>query len=319
MPPRTNKSGTWTCVLRLLRRTGGNSAIEYALLLAIIAGALLTAATVVGFMARDTLTIAAGGAGTGAHPAQHGRARSRQAEEDPADRAETTPLVSLYTVSYLQLAEVAIVLVLSGFLWHRLRKTLNAKRNGDAEDESETASQVPQLNHDAIFEKRQQIFNILANNMQALFESRLEVGHLMSRRVTKVAPGDSAEEVERLMREKRLRHMLVCSRDGRLEGIISDRDLARSEARTAAELMTRDPITVTPDAQVSPAITQLIQQRISCLPVVDDNGAVCGVLTTTDLMMALQCSMQMLQRIAQEVRSTTQPRTADVETPVCAS
>ncbi len=64
--------------------------------------------------------------------------------------------------------------------------------------------------------------------------------------------------------------------------------------------MTSDPHTVSADSLVSPAMTTLMNWRISCLPVVDDDK-VLGVITTTDLMMALQVTLQMMQKVAKQV------------------
>jgi CBS domain-containing protein/Flp pilus assembly pilin Flp len=301
---------------RFFAGASGNSVVEYALLLAIIAGALLTAATVVGFVARDTLSVAGATVGGNISADADGADNSAAPRQPPRSTTSALPAISLYTVSYVQLGVVAIVVLLSGLLWSRLRKTHGAK--GQEQEGAEPEYAEPRLNHDAIFEKRQAIYNILTNDMQAMFESRILVGHLMSRHVTKVAPGDATDDVVELMREKRLRHLLVCDRDGRLLGIISDRDLAKSSAGTAAELMTRDPITVEPDTLVSPAVTLLIQRRISCLPVVDSDGVLRGVLTTTDLMMTLQCAMQILQRIAKEVKSPLREPEATTISSVCA-
>ena len=86
----------------------------------------------------------------------------------------------------------------------------------------------------------------------------------------------------------------------KLVGIISDRDLAKTNAKTAADLMTADPLSVEPDTLINPAITLLVQKRISCLPVVK-NQHLMGVLTTTDLMMALQCTLQVLNKVAVQI------------------
>lgn len=51
---------------------------------------------------------------------------------------------------------------------------------------------------------------------------------------------------------------------------------------------------------VSPAITLLVRRRISSLPVVAGEELV-GVLTTTDLMMALQCALHALQKVSTEI------------------
>ncbi|MDA0267160.1 MAG: CBS domain-containing protein [Cyanobacteria bacterium] len=55
-------------------------------------------------------------------------------------------------------------------------------------------------------------------------------------------------------------------------------------ANTVAEVMTRDPITIQPGAPLQDAIQLLAEHRISGLPVVDANGALCGVLSESDLM-----------------------------------
>ena len=172
------------------------------------------------------------------------------------------------------------------------------------EEEDDVANANGEL-HDRVFLKRQEIFRILAKDMEILLlKSRLNVLHVMSRHVTSVAPQTSVDEVRRIMKEEHLRHLLVCRND-ELVGIISDRDLRKTEARTAEDLMTPDPITVEPQTLLNPAITQMVQKRISCLPVVHE-GAVVGVLTSTDLMMTLQCALQVLRRVAGEVAGSSE-------------
>ncbi|TMI99641.1 MAG: CBS domain-containing protein [Alphaproteobacteria bacterium] len=52
----------------------------------------------------------------------------------------------------------------------------------------------------------------------------------------------------------------------------------------ARDVMTRDVITVAPDASVLEAIRLMLQRRISGLPVVDASGALVGMLTEGDFM-----------------------------------
>ena len=100
-----------------------------------------------------------------------------------------------------------------------------------------------------------------------------------------------------LMKQRRLHHLLVCGRGGELLGVVSDRDLP-SRGATAQQLMTHPALSCTPETPVSAAITYLMNENISCLPVVE-GGRLCGVLTTTDLVLTLQCTLQLWLRLAQ--------------------
>ncbi len=70
--------------------------------------------------------------------------------------------------------------------------------------------------------------------------------------------------------------------------------------------MTGNPVSATPDMLVGPAMTLLLKRRISCLPVCE-GGRVVGVVTTTDLIMALQCALQILQKMAAVIQGEDRP------------
>lgn len=52
---------------------------------------------------------------------------------------------------------------------------------------------------------------------------------------------------------------------------------------TAAEIMSPDPITVGPEAKVKDMAQIMVDNRIGCLPVVDENGKLLGVVDENDL------------------------------------
>lgn len=54
--------------------------------------------------------------------------------------------------------------------------------------------------------------------------------------------------------------------------------------KTVADIMTPNPITVTPQTSLQDAIQILAEKHISGLPVVDDGGKLVGVISETDLM-----------------------------------
>jgi len=49
------------------------------------------------------------------------------------------------------------------------------------------------------------------------------------------------------------------------------------------EVMSAEPVTTTPDAFISVAAKEMLNKRINCLPVIDPNGKLCGIVTSTDL------------------------------------
>lgn len=106
---------------------------------------------------------------------------------------------------------------------------------------------------------------------------------------------------ETMLREQ-VRHLLVIEQ-GELCGVVSDRDLRRPRGQAgrpmsarelfllASELrvgdvMSERPITIGPDDTVSYAAEMMVENKVSCLPVLDA-GRVRGILTSDDLLAAL--------------------------------
>ncbi|MGL5793968.1 MAG: CBS domain-containing protein, partial [Waterburya sp.] len=53
--------------------------------------------------------------------------------------------------------------------------------------------------------------------------------------------------------------------------------------KTVAEIMTTDPITVSPETSLQEAIQILVEKKISGLPVVNSEGKLVGIISETDL------------------------------------
>jgi len=120
----------------------------------------------------------------------------------------------------------------------------------------------------------------------------------MTREIVTLAPDETVGTALALCRERRIRHLPVLS-EGRLVGIVSDRDLrsatpAFGEPERAAALqkvlvedvMTSDVIFALPDDPIEQASNTMRERRIGCLPVVE-GGEIVGILTVSDVMTAL--------------------------------
>lgn len=160
---------------------------------------------------------------------------------------------------------------------------------------------VPILPESGPYAKRQQLLQELLDDSELLLKNRLEVRHLMTRELVTVPPSAKLEEITELMRRRRLHHLLVCGRGEELVGVISDRDLCSSRGMTAQQLMSYPPRTCSSNTSLNVAISSIINENISCLPVVDE-GRLCGVLTTTDLVLTLQSTLQLWMRLTQVIQ-----------------
>jgi arabinose-5-phosphate isomerase len=107
------------------------------------------------------------------------------------------------------------------------------------------------------------------------------------------AQTDTVREVFAKVRHtgRRTGAIMLVDADGRLAGLFTDSDLARlferhqdgALDRPVADVMTRGPVVIGPEARVSAALDVLRARKFSELPVVDADGRPVGMLDITDL------------------------------------
>lgn len=129
---------------------------------------------------------------------------------------------------------------------------------------------------------------------------RLElVKDWMSREVITAVPTMGLLEADSLMREHQVRRLPVVE-NGRVVGIVTYGDIreARPSAATSlstwemnyllaslklAEVMSKQPKVISPEATIGEAADLMLTHRISGLPVVDAAGALAGIITESDI------------------------------------
>jgi CBS domain-containing protein len=115
------------------------------------------------------------------------------------------------------------------------------------------------------------------------------VKDVMNREVKTIEPGESMLEAAKMMNEFRT-GCLVVVRDTRLVGIVTERDIMEkvvAEDRRASEfkvsqVMTRDPVMIEDDKDISEAVEVMSKSHVKKLPVISDHKLV-GILTAADL------------------------------------
>jgi acetoin utilization protein AcuB len=121
----------------------------------------------------------------------------------------------------------------------------------------------------------------------------------MSRHPITIRPDVSLHDALQIMREEKVRRLPVVDKDGRLVGIVLEKDLLYASPSpvtslsmheltylvskiTIESLMTRDVITVTEDTLLEEAARIMADNNISGLPVMRD-GRLVGMITESDL------------------------------------
>ena len=122
----------------------------------------------------------------------------------------------------------------------------------------------------------------------------MQVQAILSRKGSDVATVEAGATVARaveLLRDHGV-GALVVSDDGRIiEGIISERDVVRRLANesaaaldsTVARVMTRSVTTCRPEEDLDHLMQLMTDQRIRHVPVVDDHGALIGIISIGDV------------------------------------
>jgi CBS domain-containing protein len=144
----------------------------------------------------------------------------------------------------------------------------------------------------------------------------VRVEDFMTRQVVTITPDTTFLAAARLMLEHRVGGLPVVDASGRMIGVFSESDLLREEAedgspwlqmmvgrdgepakpmqlnaRKVSDAMTRELITIAPDASIAQACRLLHEHRLRRLPVVE-SGKLVGMIARADLVRAVAVSAE---------------------------
>ncbi len=134
----------------------------------------------------------------------------------------------------------------------------------------------------------------------------MKVVDVMTKDPLTVTPTETVGQADDLMNTNKIRQLpVVQGKD--LVGIVTDRDIrsflsgsllegveAREEALNTEvrEIMTTEPMSVSPDDDLQEAIELMIDEKIGGIPVVDEAEGLVGIVTYVDV---LRCFLNRLQ------------------------
>lgn len=130
----------------------------------------------------------------------------------------------------------------------------------------------------------------------------MKVSDRMTSEVVTLNEEQSLRDALTLQQRHKIRHIPVVA-DGSIVGILTDRDLKRAspsllsgidqerydellDTTRVAQVMTRDPRTVSPETSLKDVAKILIEGKFGALPVIEKNSLV-GIITEIDLLRAL--------------------------------
>lgn len=108
----------------------------------------------------------------------------------------------------------------------------------------------------------------------------MQVKEVMSRRIIAISPEETVAVAARLLSQHNIGALPVCSRDGRLRGMVTDRDIVvrcvaagdDPERTRVAEIMTRRILAAEPDRSVDEAARLMAREQVRRLPVQEHGG-----------------------------------------------
>jgi CBS domain-containing protein len=150
------------------------------------------------------------------------------------------------------------------------------------------------------------------------------VRDVMTKDVTCLEESDKLSQAIELMQDQEIRHVPIVDGDGKLKGMLSDREVLKflptpdqlpetaglsfrerlfsTDDATAARqslqtVMVREPNSVTPETLLTDAMKQLCEDTISGLPVVDPkSNKLVGIVTTSDVLRVFRVVMSIGSR-----------------------
>jgi CBS domain-containing protein len=125
----------------------------------------------------------------------------------------------------------------------------------------------------------------------------MKVADLIASRkeIYSISEDTSVHEAARYLRDRGVRAVGVCDRQGKLVGVVSQSDVSdkvAAENRCPAwmkvsEIMTRQLVTVTPELTLDECLRLLEEHGIYHLLVVDERNGFCGMISVTDLLQVI--------------------------------
>ncbi|MEE9436638.1 MAG: CBS domain-containing protein [Candidatus Adiutricales bacterium] len=129
----------------------------------------------------------------------------------------------------------------------------------------------------------------------------MKLEEIMAKRIVTIDMDDTLDVIRKIFDKVRFHHMVVIDEKYKVVGVISDRDVLKALSpyldtiseqerdqvtlnKKTHQVMSRQPITASPEDSIEQAAALLLENRISCLPVISEDQSLVGIVTWKDIL-----------------------------------
>ncbi|MEE9515631.1 MAG: CBS domain-containing protein [Candidatus Adiutricales bacterium] len=129
----------------------------------------------------------------------------------------------------------------------------------------------------------------------------MKLEEIMAKRIVTIDMDDTLDVIRKIFDKVRFHHMVVIDERNKVVGVISDRDVLKALSpyldtiseqerdqvtlnKKTHQVMSRQPITASPEDSIEQAAALLLENRISCLPVISEDQSLVGIVTWKDIL-----------------------------------
>ncbi len=129
----------------------------------------------------------------------------------------------------------------------------------------------------------------------------MKLEEIMAKRIVTIDMDDTLDVIRKIFDKVRFHHMVVIDERNKVVGVISDRDVLKALSpyldtiseqerdqvtlnKKTHQVMSRQPITASPEDSIEQAAVLLLENRISCLPVISEDQSLVGIVTWKDIL-----------------------------------
>jgi CBS domain-containing protein len=153
------------------------------------------------------------------------------------------------------------------------------------EDEGSETFEIPKRNPNR-FKQKISEYKKQEENFKKDYTHLPRVRDVMSTPVYTLGPEDTVGRAWDLMTKKRIRHIPLVE-NHHIVGLVTQTDLLpnlRSPTLKLASIGIKDIVLAKASVDLRLASSVMVERRIGCLPVIDDDQVVCGIVTYIDIL-----------------------------------